>query len=159
MLNKKRIYLASPYGFSEAGRLFLYDKIIPLFIRCGLEIIDPWELTPEEIIRNVSNMSPGPAKKTAWSEVNMVIADNNAKGIDLSDGLFTVLDGTDVDSGTASEIGYAFARKKPITAYRGDFRLAGDNEGSTVNLQVEYFVRLSGGRIITSLNEIEDELV
>ena len=40
-----------------------------------------------------------------------------------------VLDGTDVDSGTAAEIGYAFARGKLIVGYRGDFRLSADNEG------------------------------
>jgi hypothetical protein len=48
--------------------------------------------------------------------------------------------------------------KKPVTAYRGDFRSAGDNEGSIVNLQVEYFIYSSGGRIITSLNDIGEEI-
>ena len=61
-----------------------------------------------------------------------------------------MLDGTDVDSGTAAEIGYAFARGKNILGYRGDFRLSADNEGATVNLQVEYFIRESGGDIITA---------
>ena len=52
------------------------------------------------------------------------------------------------------EIGYAFARGKRIIGYRGDFRLAADNIGSTINLQVEYFVRASGGEIATSLTEL-----
>jgi nucleoside 2-deoxyribosyltransferase len=56
-----------------------------------------------------------------------------------------------VDSGTASEIGYACAKGKPILGYRGDFRLSADNEGSMVNLQVEHFIRQSGGDIVTSL--------
>ena len=38
---------------------------------------------------------------------------------------------------------------KPILGYRGDFRLSADNEGCSVNLQVEYFIRRSGGEIIT----------
>ena len=38
-----------------------------------------------------------------------------------------------------------------IVGYRGDFRLAADNIGSTVNLQVEYFIRASGGAIAASL--------
>jgi nucleoside 2-deoxyribosyltransferase len=58
-----------------------------------------------------------------------------------------------VDSGTAAEIGYAFAMGKPILGYRGDFRLSADNEGSTVNLQVEYFITQSGGQIITELGK------
>ena len=68
--------------------------------------------------------------------------------------MFAVLDGTDVDSGTAAEIGYAFARGKKILGYRGDFRLSADNEGATVNLQVEYFIRESGGDIVTALRAV-----
>ena len=65
-----------------------------------------------------------------------------------------MLDGADVDSGTAAEIGYAFARGKPIVGYRGDVRLAGDNEAAVVNLQVEYFIRASGGTIVTRLSAL-----
>jgi nucleoside 2-deoxyribosyltransferase len=71
--------------------------------------------------------------------------------------VFAVLDGTDVDSGTAAEIGYAFAKGKPILGYRGDFRLSADNDGSIVNLQVEYFIRASGGTIIV-LDKPTDKL-
>jgi nucleoside 2-deoxyribosyltransferase len=63
-----------------------------------------------------------------------------------------------VDSGTAAEIGYAFARGIPIVGYRGDLRLGGDNDGAIVNLQVEYFVRASGGTIVTRLPEITGAL-
>jgi nucleoside 2-deoxyribosyltransferase len=64
------------------------------------------------------------------------------------------LDGQDVDSGTAAEIGYAFAKGKPIIGYRGDLRLSSDNVGLTVNLQVEFFIRESGGEIVTSASTI-----
>jgi nucleoside 2-deoxyribosyltransferase len=67
-----------------------------------------------------------------------------------------VLDGTDVDSGTASEIGYAYARGKLIVGYRGDFRLSSDNEGGIVNLQVEHFIRASGGTIVSKASEIAE---
>ena len=69
-----------------------------------------------------------------------------------------MLDGVDVDSGTAAEIGYAFARGKLIVGYRGDFRLSADNEGGTVNLQVEYFIRESGGTIVTRYEDLEPSL-
>jgi nucleoside 2-deoxyribosyltransferase len=72
--------------------------------------------------------------------------------------VFVVLDGTDVDSGSAAEVGYAFAKGKPILGYRGDSRLSADNEGSTVNLQVEYFIRQSGGDIITQIADLETSL-
>ena len=69
-----------------------------------------------------------------------------------------MLDGTDVDSGTAAEIGYAFAKGKRIVGYRGDFRLSADNEGSLVNLQVEYFIHASGGRIVSSIKQLAPAL-
>src|ERR1051325_4485539 len=86
------------------------------------------------------------------------IGGNNASAIDRCDAVFAILDGVDVDSGTASEIGYAFARGKPILGYRGDCRLSADNEGATVNLQVEFFIRKSGGTIITTLAQLPDAL-
>lgn len=47
-------------------------------------------------------------------------------GINWADGLVAIIDGSDPDSGTAWEVGYAF-RKKPIVLVRTDFRaMAGD---------------------------------
>lgn len=65
-----------------------------------------------------------------------------------------MLDGTDLDSGTAAEIGYGFAMHKPIIGYRSDPRLCTDNEGAVINLQVEYFIRASGGEIVTHLDDL-----
>ena len=65
-----------------------------------------------------------------------------------------MLDGADVDSGTAAEIGYAFARGKLIVGYRGDFRVSADNEGALVNLQVEFFIRESGGTIVSRYEDL-----
>lgn len=79
--------------------------------------------------------------------------------IDTSDAVLSILDGPDVDSGTAAEIGYAFAKNKPIVGYRGDFRLSADNVGGIVNLQVEYFIRASGGTIVTAFDAIAAEFL
>src|SRR5262249_9890307 len=84
-----------------------------------------------------------------WRALNHEIGATNRAAIDRAHGVIAILDGTDVDSGTAAEIGYAFARGKLIVGYRGDFRLSADNEGSIVNLQVEYFIHESGGTIVT----------
>lgn len=72
--------------------------------------------------------------------------------IDLADGLLAVLDGVDVDSGTAAEIGFAASRGKPIVGLRLDVRQTGDNEGAVVNLQVEHFIASSGGGITRTLD-------
>ena len=82
-----------------------------------------------------------------YRSINTELGRSNAERIDTADGVVAVLDGVDVDSGTASEIGYAFARGKHIEGLRTDWRLAGDNEGSIVNLQVQYFIEASGGGV------------
>ena len=146
----KKIYIASPLGFSEASRVFYYERLLPLVRESGFEVLDPWDAGLE---------IPAPeAEKEAWRRFNALVGEKNTKAIGSSDGVLAVLDGTDVDSGTASEIGYAFALGKKILGYRGDFRLTGDNPGSTVNLQVEYFIRKSGGTIARSIEELADAI-
>jgi nucleoside 2-deoxyribosyltransferase len=146
-----RAYLAGPLGFSEAGRSFLYDKLIPALAAAGVEVVDPWTLTDPAAIKGAQALPPGLRKQLAWRALNAVIAKANVEAIDSCPLVIAVLDGTDVDSGTAAEIGYAFARGKRILGYRGDFRLAADNEGCAVNLQVEYFIDASGGEIVRTL--------
>jgi nucleoside 2-deoxyribosyltransferase len=153
-----KIYLAGPLGFSEAGRSFHKGTIAPTLAGLGHEVLDPWTLTDQHKIDAVLSMPYGQVKRDAWRALNVEIGGNNHAAIDSCDAVFAVLDGSDVDSGTAAEIGYAFAKGKPILGYRGDFRLAADNEGSVVNLQVEYFVRQSGGDIITRIDDIAGAL-
>jgi nucleoside 2-deoxyribosyltransferase len=148
-----KIYLAGPLGFSEAGRFYQDTVLIPALARTGHDILNPWKLTEQRKIDAVLGMPYGPARRDAWRNLNGEIGGNNRSAIDSSDAVFAILDGVDVDSGTASEIGYAFAQGKPILGYRGDLRLSADNDGAIVNLQVEYFIRQSGGDIVTRLEE------
>jgi nucleoside 2-deoxyribosyltransferase len=147
-----KIYLAGPLGFSEVGRAFHHSRIVSLLDSLGHILHDPWDDQGE--VAGVLAMAYGGERRDAWKVLNMELGRKNQRLIDDCDLVFAVLDGVDVDSGTASEIGYAFARDKPILGYRGDFRLSGDNEGGIVNLQVEYFIRESGGTIITKLEEL-----
>ena len=60
--------------------------------------------------------------------------------LDKSDAVVALLDGTQVDDGTAWEIGYFFARRrpgKPIIGLRTDFRKAGDTANAMVNLMID----------------------
>ena len=136
----------------------MYGKIIPIFKEKGFGVLDPWVLTPQSMIDDTLSLDYGLEKKYAWKRLNRVIGANNKFAIERSDGIFAVLDGTDVDSGTASEIGFGYGLGKKILGYRGDFRLSADNEGSIVNLQVEYFINDSGGKIITELSDLEKEI-
>lgn len=154
-MKKQIAYLAGPLGFSEAGRLFYYTVLIPLVTKIGFEIRDPWVLTPIELINSASLLPYGQERKDKWSSVNSVIGQNNIQAIEESDIIIAVLDGTDVDSGTATEIGYGSALGKPIIGYRGDFRLSSDNDGCIVNLQVQHCIYRNGGEIVTNLESLK----
>ena len=154
MSARVRVYMASPLGFSEAGRHFYHSVLIPFVSSLGYEAVDPWVLTDPDKIEAVRRMPYGPERREAWRALNREIGGNNRAGIDQAHAVVAVLDGVDVDSGTAAEIGYAFARGKLIVGYRGDFRLSADNEGSIVNLQVEYFIRQSGGAIVDRYEDL-----
>lgn len=153
-----KLYVAGPLGFSEAGRHFYYDRLLPRLAACGCEILDPWKLTDEARVQAVTLMPYGIERREEWRKLSAEIGRNNTDALAGCDAVFAVLDGPDVDSGTAAEIGFAFALKKMILGYRGDFRLAADNDGVTVNIQVEYFIRQSGGTILTELDAIPDAL-
>lgn len=143
----KKIYIASPFGFAESTLDFHKSKIIPAVAGRGVEVLDPWTLPPSP---------PFPsASVEEWRDFCAAKGAANLQAIDGSDGVFAVLDGVDVDSGTASEIGYAFAKGKRIVGYRNDFRRTGDTMASIVNLQVEFFIKKSGGDIIQRVDLID----
>ncbi len=149
-----KIYLAGPLGFSESGRAFHKDSVIAEIVRLGHTPLDPWALTDPAKIAAVQRLPYGETRRDAWRALNKEIGANNAAAIRQCDLVFAVLDGIDVDSGTAAEIGYAFGQGKPILGYRSDFRLSADNEGARVNLQVEYFILENGGTIIDKIGDM-----
>jgi nucleoside 2-deoxyribosyltransferase len=146
-----RIYLAGPLGFSEAGRAFHQQVVRTRIEALGHCLLDPWTISDPAEINAAIALPYGPERRDRWRALNVRIGQANSDAIDSCDLVFAVLDGADVDSGTAAEIGYACARGKKILGYRGDFRLSADNEGATVNLQVEHFISRSGGFIIASI--------
>jgi len=131
--SKKRIYLAGPLGFSEAGRLF--QSVLAKKLAKRYRVIDPFKLTKKSKIQRILKLRKLDGQRDAWRQLNPQIGKQNQKAIDSCDVVLANLDGQDVDSGTAAEIGYAFARGKAIIGYRGDLRLSSDNVGLTVNLQ------------------------
>ncbi len=151
------IFIASPLGFAESSRGFLVplrEKMEAL----GYKIIDPWSASPdlEEELQRAGAIDKREARAAEFHRISMRIAERNAQLLRSSDGVLAVLDGTDVDSGTASEIGYTFGLgNKVINGYRGDFRLSGENDGVCVNLQVQYWIEQSGGQIVTALDDLK----
>jgi len=52
----KKIYIASPFGFSESGRFFMYNELIPLLKNSSYQIIDPWKLTNSKKIDEINSL-------------------------------------------------------------------------------------------------------
>jgi nucleoside 2-deoxyribosyltransferase len=162
---KPILYLARPTGFSELGRFGV--KSLKELLLNHYDILDPFELASEqgrqiyELEKLLSNINTGLAVEEIKSKIrniNTKIGEQNTSLIQKADIIFAILDGIDVDSGTAAEVGYAFGNKKKIFGFRSDFRYAGDNFGSEINLQVEYFIRTSGGVIFHSLEEVQNQI-
>jgi nucleoside 2-deoxyribosyltransferase len=64
------------------------------------------------------------------------IFDKDMEGLDWSDAVVAIMDGSEPDSGTAWECGYAYARRKPIVTFRSDFRKPGEARGVAFNLML-----------------------
>ena len=130
-----RVYLAAPL-FSEAERVFnasaarllsnhLFDVHLPQDAGDDSDMRDTRE---QERLFNFN--------KTALEDSDFVVA---------------IIDGADADSGTAWEMGYTFARGKPVIALRTDFRRVGHHE--QVNLMLE-----QSAKVVGSMDEVLEAL-
>lgn len=140
------VYIASPLGFDEPGRVWGRDVLLPAVRAAGLVPLDPWD-DPDHHLERAMAVDDADQRRAALAAANAAVAGRNADLIRSSAGVLAVLDGTDVDSGTAAEIGFAVALHRPVVGLRTDIRPAGDNEAAIVNLQVEGFIHQSGGAI------------
>ncbi len=114
-----RIYLAAPL-FSAAETA--WNRQIAAFLEgYAYEVFLPQEAGDTEAGRG--------------TDVHQRIFSANRAALDRADLVVAVIDGADADSGTAWEMGYAYARGIPVYAIRTDFRMIGLHE--RVNLMLE----------------------
>ncbi len=114
--------------------------------------MDPW--ADQSALGNIMDtMEIGSERRAALAAANLEQGRYDLKLVDQSEAILASLDGPDVDSGTALEIGYGFARGLIIAGVRTDIREAGDNEGSIVNLMIETCIVDSGGILTRSLDK------
>jgi nucleoside 2-deoxyribosyltransferase len=133
------VYVASPLGFTVPTRAFYEQVLLPAVTARGAVVLDPW-LTSAAQFAHALGLPSGAERDAALRTANRDAGAANERMIRDCTAVFAVLDGVDVDSGTAAEIGFAAALGRPVVGWRSDFRLAGDNHQSLVNLQVEHFV-------------------
>jgi nucleoside 2-deoxyribosyltransferase/predicted secreted protein len=122
-----RVYLAAPL-FSEGERA--YNLSIARNLRNNFFDV----FLPQEA---------GDDSHTRDKEEQSRIFSENLKTLEKSDIIVAVIDGADADSGTAWEMGYAYAQKKQVIALRTDFRRAGMHE--QVNMMLE-----ESAKVVTS---------
>lgn len=121
-----RVYLAAPL-FSEAERVF--NASVARLLKAHLfEVHLPQEAGDDSDTRDIH-------------EQERLFSDNK-KVLEDADVIIAIIDGADADSGTAWEMGYAFARGKPVIALRTDFRRVGHHE--QVNLMLEQSATVVG---------------
>ena len=133
-----KIYLAGPL-FSESERAWLADiKRRMEAISSDISVIWPYELIPRDHPDGHDRQKIFELCRSHLDEVDVLVC---------------VLDGSQVDDGTAWEIGYFYckhANQLPIIGIRTDFRRAGETEHSVVNAMIEG----SCGNIATSSAEL-----
>jgi nucleoside 2-deoxyribosyltransferase len=148
--DRLRCYVASPLGFTEPGRHY-YEHVYLPALATVVTPVDPWSLT------TASEVADAEANGRA-GELALEIGRRNTAAIRSCRLLVAHLDGQEVDSGTAAEIGYAAGIGLRCYGLRTDLRQSGES-GVAVNLQVESFISESGGTMLTTLDELIEQLL
>lgn len=130
-----RVYLAGPL-FSDAERF--YNIRVAEYLRSHAYEVH----LPQEI---------GDTKASRGDDEHHEIFTVNHAALDNSDLVVAIIDGADADSGTAWEMGYAYAKGIPVYAIRTDFRMVGAAE--RVNLMLE-----QSTVVVLNLEELRDAL-
>ena len=157
MAGTRSVYLASPLGFAESTRGYMSYLLVRL--REVVMVNNPWDETSFAAdVEKARALIDIRERQEAFHRINMGIGSKNEVLIRASDMLVAVLDGVDVDSGTAGEIGLAYGLGKPVYGLRTDFRLTGDNDAAGINLQLRYFIENSGGSYHTTLEPLLEAL-
>lgn len=150
-----KVYLASPLGFSHENDQYR-ERVKERLRQLDCTVFDPWE--QEEVslrIKEAMSVADPIARARAIVEAANFTGGVNADGLRSSDVVLAVLDGTEPDSGTVSELGYGAGIDKRCFGLRTDFRDSGDLPGLPLNLQVLYFIEFSGGKLFRRIEEIQ----
>lgn len=152
MNRKVKVYLSNPLGFYDAGRDYLYGKLVPRLTEMGLVVLEPFTECEKEFEPGYLKGLKSYADVLAyWRKFSKTIEPTNERLMRKAHFMAAFLDGSgpDVDSGVASEIG-RYAQKKSdrrIIALRTDMR-PGENPAIPVNAQVWGYIHKSGGTLI-----------
>ena len=119
----RTIYQAGPL-FSEAEQAF-HRALSTRLREAGHTVIWPGDLLTEAQLEGAGPYAP------------KLIFTTCHEAIDRCNCVVALLDGTQVDDGTAWEIGYAYAKGLPVYGLRTDFRMAGDTKYNYANSMIQ----------------------
>ncbi|MBW3041719.1 nucleoside 2-deoxyribosyltransferase [Prochlorococcus marinus] len=144
MVNKK-LYLASPYGFSDHWRSKLLPEFITKLESMGVKVLEPFDRNSD-----IDLSVPGWANKVARS---------NLRDLRSSDGLFAIVNGSPPDDGVMVELGVAIALGKPTFLFRDDFRKCTDSDEYPLNLMIFLGIPYESWKdyYYSSIDEIESK--
>ena len=118
---RKRIYLASPYGFSKQQKALLLPPIVARLEALGAEVWEPFARNNWDLSR------PGWAYRVAQRDLGDALA---------CDAIFAIVNGTPPDEGVMVELGVAISRRIPTFLFRDDLRRCTDSEHYPLNLML-----------------------
>lgn len=134
-----KVYWAAPL-FTQAERDFNQARAA-LLVQAGFSVYLPQEHAP-----------PLPMVATQMRQV----VNENIHAINRSHVVVAVVDGADVDSGTAWELGFAHALGKSCLLYRTDFRGGHEYQGLNLMLAFNGFVKHNWPDVLNWLIEYRD---
>lgn len=120
-MNRKKIYLANPYGFSQQQKTLL-PPIIEVLENLGAEVWEPFARNNQIDI-----------SQAGWA---YLVAQADVNDVKNCDGIFAIVNGTPPDEGVMVELGIAIACNKAIFLFRDDFRRCTDSESYPLNLML-----------------------
>ena len=130
-----RVYLAAPL-FSQAERA--YNATLTTLLEKNLfDVYLPQEAGDDSDTRDESEQHR--------------LFQKNLAVLERSDIVVAIIEGADADSGTAWEMGYAYARGIPVIALRTDFRRVGQNEHVNLMLEQSATVVTSADHLLSAL--------
>ncbi|MBN2733852.1 MAG: nucleoside 2-deoxyribosyltransferase [Methanomicrobiaceae archaeon] len=134
-----KVYFAAPL-FSCAERDF--NERLAILLREHMFLVH----LPQELGDNQGSREKSQNKK---------IFEQNLAALDEADIVVSIIDGSDADSGTSWEMGYAYAKNKKIISLRTDFRSVGENELVNLMLEESSVVINSETELINLLNPLK----
>ena len=143
-MTRRRIYLASPYGFSAQWKRLLLPEFVSALASLGLEVWEPFARNGQ-----IDLAEPGWAYR---------VAQRDLQDVRDADALFAIVNGTPPDEGVMVELGAAIALGKPTFLFRDDFRRCTDSEQYPLNLMLFVGLPEVGWEqfVYSDLNEITD---